>query len=292
MNNDEYEQAVPYLEKALEYNPNSAFAITMLSDFYTNYSPNTEKYLEYALKGIRLDIASHDSVPASFVYLHLSNALVQTGFVNEAIKYINKSLEYDPDNLFSEYVKAYILLAKNGNLERTKELLIEALNKDTTRLDILQEVGKICYYMRDYESAYHYYKKFIDIRNEQNLDLYRHQNAIMGMVLEKVGLKAESENLFIDFKDWAENDQSIYKHLALAMYHSHMSDAENAIEHLRLFSQQDNYHYWIILFIKIDPLVDPIKDLPEFKKVLNDIETKFWNSHEQIKASLEEKELL
>ena len=97
--------AVPYLEKALEYNPNSALVINILSDFYTNYIPNTGKYLEYALKGIGLDIAAHDSVTASFIYLHVSNAFIQSGFIKEAEKYINKSLEYDPENLYSEYVK-------------------------------------------------------------------------------------------------------------------------------------------------------------------------------------------
>ncbi|MEZ5197161.1 MAG: hypothetical protein R2764_12370 [Bacteroidales bacterium] len=80
----EYELAIPYLEMALKYNPNSAQVINTLTDFYTNYIPNTEKYLEYALMGIRLDIASHDSVTASFIYLHVSNALIQTGFVMEA----------------------------------------------------------------------------------------------------------------------------------------------------------------------------------------------------------------
>ena len=59
-----------------------------------------------------------------------------------------------------------------------------------------------------------------------------------------------------------------------------------------LFSQQNNYHYWIILFLEIDPLIDNIKDLPDFKNTLRDIENKFWKSHKQIKVSLEEKELL
>jgi TolB-like protein len=76
MNSGESESALSYLEKALEYNPNSALVINILSDFYANYDPDTEKYLEYALKGIRLDIATNDSVTTSYIYLHLSNALV------------------------------------------------------------------------------------------------------------------------------------------------------------------------------------------------------------------------
>lgn len=292
INNGEYELAVPYLETALQYNPNSALVINILSDFYTSYIPNTEKYLEYALKGIRIDIAANDSITTSYIYLHLSNAFIQSGFVNEAEKYINKSLEYNPENLFTEYVKAYILFARNRDLQQTKELLIEALNKDSTRLDIMQEIGKICYYMRDYESAYNYYKKFIEIKEAQNLDIYRGENAKIGVVLSKMGLTEESEKYFIDYLDYAENDKSIYKHLSLAVFYSYKGDTENAIEQMELFSQQNNYHYWVIIFLKMDPLVDNVKDLPEFNRILNDIEIKFWRSHEQIKASLKEKELL
>jgi len=292
INNEEYELAVPYLEKALEYNPNSALVINHLSDFYANYFHDTEKYLEYALKGIRLDIAANDSITASFIYLHVSNAFLQSGFINEAEKYINKSLEYSPENLFSEYLKAFVLFAKNRDLQQTKELLIEALNKDWTRYDIMQEIGKICYYMRDYASAYNYYKKFIDIKEAQNLDVYRGENAKIGVVLSQMGLIEESEKYFMDYLDYAENDKSIYKHLSLAMYYSYQGDTENAIEQMGLFSQQTNYPYLVIPFLKMDPLTDNIKDLPEFKKILSDIEIKFWNSHKQIKASLEEKELL
>jgi len=276
----------------LEYNPNSALVINTLSDFYTSYIPDTEKYLEYAIKGISLDIAAQDSITASFVYLALSNALVQSGFVNEAEKYINTSLEYYPDNLYSEYVKAYILFAKNGDLFDLKELLINALNKDSTRLDIMQEVGKICYFLRDYESAYMYYRKFIDSKEAQNLDIYRGENAKIGFVFSKMGLAEESEKLFMDFKNYADNDKSVYKDLSLAAYYSYRGEIENAIEHLELFSQETNYHYWIILFIKMDPLVDNIKDHPEFNRILKVMEFNFWSNYKKIKTSLRKKELL
>ena len=292
MSNEEYKLAVSYLEKALEYNPNSDLVFIFLVDLYVHHLPDTEKYLEYALKGIKIDIAAYDSITASFIYLHISNAFIQSGFINEALKYINKSLEYYPQNLYSEYVKAYILFARNRNLVQLKELLIEALHKDSTRLDIMQEVGKVYYYLRDYENAYRSYKKFIEIREAYNLDIYRSENDKIGVVLSEMGLIEESKKIFKEFKNYAENDKSIYKHLNLAVYYSYMGETEKAIENMKLFSKQNNYHYWTILFLEMDPLVDNIKDLPEFKKTFSDIKTKFWTYHKQIKASLEEKELL
>ncbi|MCP4310409.1 MAG: helix-turn-helix domain-containing protein [Bacteroidetes bacterium] len=292
INKREYELALPYLEKALEYNPNSALVINLLSDFYTSYTPDTKKYLEYALKGITLDIASQDSTEASFIYLHVSNALIQSGFVKEAERYISKSLEYDPDNLFTEQVRAYISYAENRDLGQTLEILIRALKRDSTRLDIVQEVGKIYYYMRDYERAYLYYKPFMEIREALNMGIYRSENGKIGVVLSELGLEIESEKLMEDYRKYAENDQSIYRYLSLAMYHSFKGDAVNAIKQLRLFSQEENYNYWTVLFLEIDPLVDQMKEVPEFQEILSEIESKFQDYHREIRASLEEKNLL
>ena len=292
MYSEEYELAVPYLEKALEHNPNSALVINTLSDFYANYLPNTEKYIEYALKGIRLDIAAHDSVTASYIYLHISNAFIQSGFVDEAEKYINRSLAYNPENLYSLYVKAYILFARDRDLMQLRQSLITTLQRDSTRLDIIQEVGKAYYYLGEYDGAYAYYKKFNEIREAYKLDVYAGENAKIGLVFSEMGLKEESEKYFANYKNYADNDKSIYKDLSLAAYYSFHGNTDAAIEHLRLFSQQDNYFYWMVIFIEMDPLFDNIKDHPEFRKILDDIEIKFWNYHEQIKASLEEKEML
>ena len=245
MINREYELAVPYFEKALEYNPNYDLVFVYLLDLYANHLPNTEKYLEYALRGLKIDIASYDSAIASFNYLHIANAFIQGGFQEQAEIYINKSLDYNPDNLYSQYTKAYILYAKNRDLIQTRDLLLKAFSKDTTRLDIMQEVGKIYYYLKDYKSAYHYYKKFVDIRNAYHMNIYYSENAKIGFVYSKIGFIDEGKNLLEDFREYAENDLSIYKHSSLALYYSFKGDSEKAIEHLKLFSKESIYFYFV-----------------------------------------------
>ena len=288
----DYASALPHLEKALEYNPNAALAVNILSDYYTRYVPNTGKYLEYALKGIQLDIASNDSTTTSFIYLHVSNAFIQSGFVDEAEKYINQSLAYDPNNLYSAYVKAYILYARNRDLAQTKELLQETLSKDSSRLDVMQEVAKICYFMRDYEEAYRYYKKFADIREAFNLDIYPGENAKIAMVMRKMGKHADAEMYMQGFRDYTASDQSIYKNLNQAMISAFDGNNQKAIEQIRQFSKEENYHYWTLLFLEMDPLMDGIKTLPAFRKTMRDIEKKFWDRHEQIQAELERQHLI
>jgi hypothetical protein len=106
-----------------------------------------------------------------------------------------------------------------------------------------------------------------------------------------MGFKEKSEEFVESFKQYADNDRSIYQHLNLAGYYCYRGDSQKAIEHLKLFSKEDNYQYWVLLLGE-DPVVDPIKDLPEFRKVMSDIETKFWATHKEIKVTLEEKGLL
>ena len=146
--------------------------------------------------------------------------------------------------------------------------------------------------MRDYESAYTYYKKFNEMKEAQNLDIYRGQNAIIAMVYSKMGKKEDSAKFLKDYKQYADEDTSIYKNLSLAVYYSYTGNSEKSIENMKLFIKQDNYPYWVLLFLEIDPLIDPIKDHPEFKQLLLEMETKFWVHHEKIKGSLEEKGLI
>jgi TolB-like protein/AraC-like DNA-binding protein len=286
----DYESAVLYLEKALEYNPNSGLAMHFLSELYNIHTPNTAKYLEYALKKVRVDVGSQDSATMSFNYLQVSNAFLQTGFLDEAMLYINKSLDLNPENPFG-YIKIFIAYAKTKDLKKTKQLLIEELNKDTTRFDITLQLGTVCHSMGDYDLSYYYYKKFIRIRDTKQLDVYKNEHLKIADVLAKMGLKEKSEEYLKSFKDYVDNDRSIYKHLQLTLYYSYQKDTKKAIEHFRLFSKEDNFQYWVLL-MEMEPLVASIKDLPEFKKIMRDIENKFWNDHKKIRASLEDEGLL
>lgn len=288
----DYPQAVPYLEKALELNPNTVWVLAFLSDFYANILPNTAKYLEYSLMEIKAGLGSTDSVATSYSYLRLGNALAQNGFIDESLKYIDKSLEYNPANPFSRYVRAFVVYAKDGDLNRTRQLLIEEYNKDTTRIDILQDIGKVSYFMRDYETAYLYYKKLIARRKALQLDIYEHENLNIAMVLAEMGLREESEEYIRRFKEYADKEQSIYKDLMLSGYYIVRKDAKKAIEHMTLFSKKDNVQYWLVLFYDQDPAIGDIKRLPEFQQAVEDMKARFWNNHKKVRASLEEKGLI
>ncbi len=288
----EYRLAVPYLEKALEYNPNSSAVIQTLSDLYARIFPNTSKYLEYALRGVQLDVAASDSIQRSYLYLHLSNAFIQTGFVDESIEYINLSIEYNPANEFSPYLKPLIEYAEHKDLNQTIQGLVHEFNKDTTRIDIMQELGKAYYFDQRYDSAHYYYQKFVNARELYGLEIFPNEDAKIAYVLENMGKPEEASLFYESYAQFCEADQSIYQSIHLAMKYAIDGDIEKGIEQLKVFAEQDNVQYWVILFLEDDPLIHPLMQHPDYEQNIQKIKDRFWETHNRLKTDLEEKGLI
>jgi len=292
MQMEDYKQAISSFEKVLVYYPNTAWIHNFLSNIYAFISPNTEKYLEHALQGIRSAVAGVDSATASYTYLHLSNALVQTGFMEEAESFIQKSLTYNPENLYSQYLYSYIRLANNFNLKRTKLELVEILQKDTTRIDIIQEIAKVCYTLEEYEESLEYYEKLIKIKTTLQLDIYQSEDIKIGFVLEQLGKKEEARDYYDRYLEYAENDKSLYKELNLSAYYATIGSIDEAMGHFKAFSEKDNYQYWLVLFLEKDPILLQMKGHPDFKSTVTKINDKFWHKHKQIRIMLEEEGMI
>jgi TolB-like protein/AraC-like DNA-binding protein len=288
----EYTQALPYLEKGLEYNPNSTQLTGLLADYYANYMPNTGKYLEYALRGMRLGAEGTDSVEVSYFHLRLGNALIQTGFVEESLKQFDLALTYYPENAYAHYVRAFALYAKTGNLKQTRALLVKEFNKDTTRFDILQDIGKVSYYLGEYDTAYVCYQRFNRYRETFKLDVYQHENLLIGKIYDKMGEHEQAKQFYASYREFLDRTETAYRHLGLVAWYCEENNSEKALEHLKLFAQEDNIQYWIILFLNKTPDKTSIERSAEFQKLSRDIEKKFWGNHEKLKMKLEEQGLL
>ena len=178
------------------------------------------------------------------------------------------------------------------DLVRTKDLLIKTLERDSSRLDVVQEVAKVYYYLQDYQEAYKYYSWFTAIKDSLNLGIFPAEDARIALVLSKLGKQEESARYLEAYREFSENDQSMYRDFLLSSYYAYQGETDKALEHLQLFSQQDDYFYWIIIFFEIDPMIESLLDLPEFKNIMIDIKTKFWVNHQEIKASLQQQGLL
>ncbi|MBU3822223.1 helix-turn-helix domain-containing protein [Flavobacteriaceae bacterium XHP0103] len=292
LNINEFKLAIPYLEKALDYNPNASSVVLILSDLYARVVPDTNEYLTYALKGIKLNIEANDSIAKSYIYLHLSNALVQNGFAKKAFEYINESLKYNPNNPYSPYLKYFIDYANNKDLKTlTSKLLIE-WKKDTTRTDITQELAKMYYFQEDYNNALFYYEKYIDLLATNEIDLYPAENIKIAYTYNKMGFSQKAEQYLNKYKDYLKKDESIYKEASLAMLYLYENKQDKAINAYDKFSLQDDFQYWILLFIKEDPLLKQLQNHPKYEETIEKIEMQFWENHKKLKRTLEKEKLL
>lgn len=286
INNQEFNYALPHLEKALEYNPNSAPVVNMLSELYARVVPNTEKCLKYALKGIRLDIAAKDSIGKSYIYLSLSNAFIQNGFRTEALKYVNLALKYYSKNEYGPYLKIFIQHAEHQNIAKTTRLLAGEWKKDTSRVDITQEVAKFYYLQEKYDSAYYYYKRYMALKEEKGINMYPQEDLKIGIVFEKMGLNKQAAGFYKSFAEYCKKDQSIYQSASLASKYAYEGKSDLAIEQLKIFASKNNYQYWLILFFEKDPVIKSLKKHPEFDSVVQKIKDRFWENHDRLKKAL------
>ena len=294
MANKNYELAEPYFQKALELKPNYDLVFYFLVDLYAdpNHLSNTKKYLEFALRRLQVDPIARDSVANSFNYLHVSNAFAGAGFIDEALFYIDRSLEYWPGNLYAETVKAYVEYASNGDLDTFREKLKIASTKEAYRLDIFQDVAKVCYFQRDYETAYQYYQHYLEIKNAAKLDIYPEEDVKIAFTCQQLDKSNEAQSYLEAYYKFAESDNSIYKDIYMCYYYAATGEIEMAIKALDNFSKQEEFHYWTVLYLDIDPLLDDLRDQKEYQRISKKIKSQFNAFHTQMKTSLEEKGLI
>ena len=217
--------------------------------------------------------------------------MLSSGFVDEALKYINMSLDYSAENYFAPHLKGFILLAKDGNIERTRNLVIKEWNKDTTRLDLMQDIAKLYYIEENNKSAYFYFKKFVKARDDRGLEIYQQENVKIALVYKKMGADIEAEKYFNEYSEYCEADHSSYRSINLVWKYAYEGKTDEAIEQLRIFSELGNYIYWFLL-IEDDPLIKLLKSHHEFESIMQKIKDGFWENQIQLKKSLEEKGLI
>lgn len=288
MHKSNYDSAIYYFEKVLEVNPNSAQAYNMLAEIHINHVNNPRKYLQYALRSLQIDLGVQDSSTLSYTYLHLSNALVQTGFLTLSEGFIQKSMSLDPNNLFSIYVHAYIKFAQDKNFTRLEQRIMSAYRKDTNRIDIVQELAKINYNEGRYDRAAFFYDKMYEIKNIFGLNLFESEDIKAAYSYRKVGRVDDAQKAFNAYENFAERDTSLYRYLSQAAIDAYNGDIERGAENLNQFSAAKNIPFWFIMFFEDDPLLMELSTHPDYTSIMKKITDNFWAEHEEIKQELTE----
>jgi tetratricopeptide (TPR) repeat protein len=203
-----------------------------------------------------------------------------------------KSLAYNPKNHYAQYLKVYIELAENFDLARARRELDKILNEDRTRLDVMQELGKICYTMEAYEDAWKYYKEFTERKTQYDLDIFPGEDIKIAYALSRLGRDELAKEFYEKYWTYSDNDQSIYHELNLSAFYAATGDIQNGMEHLKKFSSQRDIQYWVVLMLDKDPIIRELSAHPDYEATLKAINEGFWQQHRERRKFLEEKGVL
>ncbi|NOR73852.1 MAG: helix-turn-helix domain-containing protein, partial [Draconibacterium sp.] len=293
INKKENRFAIPYLEKAVQYNPNSVAAYRILANVYNLVrEANTEKYLEYKLMAVKINSLDENIIQKSEDYRLAARALRVAGFYNEAETYIDKSIELNPENLGSVCEKSELIIERDNDYEKAREILFDALQTDSLNTEVLRYLFTNFYFTKDYYNAFTFFNKIYNIDKTLKI-LPRKDFSRLVVICNKLGMQTESENYLKYFKEANRTFVNSYvSSLEMTRFYSLENNKQKALDQLNIFNQQKYHFIYSIRMLKDDAVFENINNLPEFKKTVSELETKFWANHQRIKANLKDKRLL
>jgi TolB-like protein/Tfp pilus assembly protein PilF len=291
--NNKIEQAEKEYEKAIKFNPNFWEAYWGIGMLY--FQTDIVKALDNYHKAASLHRGSFlPKIYRKISWVYGNNA----GFREKAIHYEEEAFKLDDDS--SEYLWNLSQIEEShGNFEKAIELGRKCLVLDSTKMFIILRLGVNHSFIGQYEEYLEYLKKYEKIlKTLERPDPW--QIFTVGHAYWINGFKEEAENIFntgLEFYDkWLELDrlssQSYFIFFNLAAIHAFLGDRDKAYYNLKVFNQNERFPLWMVKDLKNNPMLDPIRDEPEFQQIVRDVEAKYQAEHERVRNWLEKNDML
>ena len=188
-----------------------------------------------------------------------------------------------------------------ANYNKSIEFGLKAYALDSTKNYVPYEnifllLGNDYLFLRQYEEALKYYKKYIERLKTQGR-LSEIDGINVGYVYWQNGKKEEAEYYFkfAQTKDLIRANElkrlgsvARYNYYDLATIFAFRGEKDEAFRNLRIFNQIQRVPLWIATSIKNIPLFDSIRSEPEFQQIVKEVETKYQAEHERVRKWIEE----
>lgn len=287
-------EAIAYFEQAIAEDPSYAPAYAGLADSYAldvDYRsiPVAEAYAlakEYARKALALD----ESVPSAHASLAWSLFIYDWNWA-EAEREFRRAIELNPRYASAHQWYGFLLSARGQH----DAALLEghtALELDPASVSGRRSIGWMCFYARRYDQALDHLARAIEM-NPMAVESYRilgsvlelagksseaarvlgdavnlpgadaYTKATVGWVLARAGKRAEAEIILEQLE--ALGRASYVSPAALAILHIGFGNIDLALD---LAEQACNERRGWLVYFKVNPMVDPLRDSPRFKALL------------------------
>jgi tetratricopeptide (TPR) repeat protein len=191
-----------------------------------------------------------------------------------------------------------------GNFQEAVEYGEIAFTRDSIN-PALHDLGTLItvhYFAGNYAESLKYVRKYFEKeKNASQQDYTIHSIHIwIGYVLWMNGYEEEANDFYdkviedlnriIDLgRDYVETSNVYYD---LACIYSFRKETDTTLDNLRLYKQQKLMGLGDVIGLQYDPLLNNIRDEPEFQQIVRDVEVKYQAEHERVRQWLEENEML
>ncbi|MER3318425.1 MAG: tetratricopeptide repeat protein [Allomuricauda sp.] len=247
-----FQKAQPFLEKAIELNPNSARVQLNLSWIESWQNWNLEKAYEHANKALEIQ-------PADDIYLTISNYLTVEGKLDSAQNYIDKALQLDPFSAMNHHYKGFLLYLQEKFDEAIKylEKALE-LNRDLPFPPLY--IGECLLFMGKHQEAIDYYK---NLKGVSVSDLT--QLGGLAICYAKLNDIENCKEKIAELETYLQSDNIDKAFNFLILVNVLLGNHDRAIN---LVEQAFENHLPLILLLNTEPIIKPIKNDKRFKSIM------------------------
>jgi TolB-like protein/Tfp pilus assembly protein PilF len=286
------EKAINEYDKAIKINPNLSAAYRALGKLYS---------LDDFVRAIdNFHKAASVNRGPLFPYLlrEISGVYAQAGFIEKAVSYTTEALKLDGDT-----AKYYYQLSNyeyyNGNYEKAIEIWKKSYAIDSTNRYVNFRLGMTYLFLGQFDKYLIYLNKFKNSIETSNI-FYPMCMIRIGHAYWVNGYKEEGKYYLekgLEFhNEMVEMDRHLFGDFVtfynLASVHAFLGDRDKAFENLRQLNQWEIMPQRMVAYFKDDPMLDSIRDEPEFQQILRDVEAKYQAEHERVRKWLEENDML
>jgi tetratricopeptide (TPR) repeat protein len=280
-------KSLAYFRRAIELDPNFALPYVGLAKAYATHAGQEGEAQTLVEKALQLD-GELAEAHATYGFIRMFHHWDWAG----AGRAFDRALELDPNSVTAHHWKG-VYLSLLGRLDEAEAEMRRALELDPLSTVVLADIGQLRYFAHDYDGAAAYCEKALALDGESQLahDYLRDIYVMRGMEREAIDewLKADGHVLGVKafhraratsassgFRDFARKNLEILLSASdsergiIAPYISrrymYMGDKEQALRWLKRAYKE---HAFILPFINVDPLYDPLRDSREFMEILN-----------------------
>jgi TolB-like protein/AraC-like DNA-binding protein/tetratricopeptide (TPR) repeat protein len=288
------------LNLAIQYNPNCSLAYDFLADMYYNQG-DSYRAIKNKLKVLKLE---NNSIEKRYNLISLWDSFNNVGLYEEGKKYAEKLIALTGDSTYYYWT----LLQSDYNLGNNESVVNYAhkiYNADSLNLGKLLGfhnsyfLGNTYVNLRNYKEAYRILEKYTTSMKQQGRKIQPYH--YFGYIYLQNGRKKEAdfhfEGFIKDILQMMEQNKSMKKaapNLGLTFGYAAIGKKAKALEHLRVVNSCPPSLYTCaqITILKISPMIDCIRNEPEYNEFLKNAEVRYQEEHDKVEKLLSEEGIL